>query len=113
MNIEKNLKGNPFINFCMRKIPDDPHTQSLYVYILTWVVFIGLLGYGVISWYSFFLAGGGLKNLFSALFMTAIGLISLFGLKQTRNQYLIVKQMKENPQPIQSFEEMMKEAAKT
>ena len=108
-NINTAITRNKFVEFWMKRIPDDPYTQSQYMYILTSVVFFGLLGYGLTAWYTFF-TGLSIKYFFSACFMTAISIISLFGLKQTRAQYLVMKEMKNQPQKeIENVDEMLKQ----
>ena len=103
---------NSFIDKVMSFIPEDPLTQAKFMYYLTCIVFLGLLGYGLTSWYSFFTIFS-LKPLFSALFMTAIALMSLLGLKQTRINYIMIRdameQFKKELEPkIESKEEMLK-----
>jgi hypothetical protein len=88
---------NSFVEKVMKWIPDDALTQSKFIYYLTIVVFLGLIGYGVTAWYNFFFHSFQLSYLFSGLFMTAIGFISLFGLKQTRNSYFALKEAYSQP----------------
>ena len=112
MNPTDQFTRNKFVDYCLSLIPDDPYDQALYMYILTGMVFFGLIGYGLTSWYYFFTTMS-IKNFFSAIFMTAIGLISSFGLKQTRNQFLVMKEMKNiKPGPVQSKQDMLKEMDK-
>ena len=102
---------NKFVDKMMGWIPQDPLTQSLYMYILTTIVFLGLLGYAIASWWGFFTTPFQFKPLFSSLFMTAIALMSVVGLKQTRDSYHMIKMMYSNKQPelkIESKDEMLK-----
>ena len=85
---------NSFVDKCMKLIPEDALVQSQYMYYLTLFVFLGLLGYACVSWYNFFVAFS-LKAMFSGIFMLAVALMSLFGLKQTRNMYIGTKQLYE------------------
>lgn len=82
---------NPFVDKMMKLIPDHPLTQAHYMYVLTAVTFFGIIGYGLVGWYQFFTSPFNLKILFSALFMTAVGLMTTFGLKATRTAYLTQK----------------------
>lgn len=103
---------NKFIDKVMKWIPEDPLTQSKFMYYLTCVVFLGLLGYGLNAWYNFFAHSFQLSYLFSGLFMIAIALISSFGLKQTRSNYILVKQMYSMPKQemkVESIGEMKEE----
>lgn len=110
--INEVLTNNSFIDKCMKLIPEDPLTQSKFIYSLTWVVFLGLLGYGLNAWYNFFAHSFQLSYLFSGLFMVAIALISAAGLKQTRQGYLTMKKIysrpvkKQEPIKVESLEEM-------
>lgn len=92
MNPNQFFTGNKFVNKVMSWIPEDPLTQSKFIYYLTITVFVGLMGYALATWYAviFYFAW---KNLFQGLFMTAIAILSLFGLKQTRKQYYMLKNM--------------------
>ena len=108
-DINKSFTGNPFVTKMMSYIPDDPLTQSLYMYILTSFVFLGLLGYAVAAWWQVWVVFS-FKSLFSGIFMLAIALISLFGLKQTRNSYIMTKRIYASPQKelkVESVKEMM------
>lgn len=108
-NITEAFTRNKFVDKVMGWIPDDPLIQAQYIYYLTLVVFLGLIGYGLTAWYSF-ITLFKLSSMFSALFMTAIGLISLFGLKQARNNYYLMKEMvKKSKEPIESVETMLKQ----
>lgn len=98
---------NKFVDKCMSYIPDDPLIQAKYIYFLSAFVFLGLLGYGITAWYNY-LSTLMLNYLFSGIFMTAIAFISAFGLKQTRNSYLAILEMKKMTKPIESVEEMQK-----
>lgn len=102
---------NPFVEKCMSYIPDDPVTQTQYLYFLTCFVFFGLMGYALAAWYNLF-SSFTWTGLFTGIFMTAIGLISLFGLKQTRNSYLYSKEMygnKPQDKKLDSIDDMLKE----
>ena len=104
---------NKFVDKMMSWIPQDPLTQSLYMYSLTAIVFLGLMGYAISSWYVFFTSPFSFKPLFSSLFMTAIALISVVGLKQTRDSYHMIKMMYGNKPveqelKLESKEEMLK-----
>ena len=94
---------NKFVDKAMSWIPQDPLTQSLYMYSLTAVVFIGLLGYAIASWWGFFTSPFSFKPLFSSLFMTAIAFLSVVGLKQTRDSYHMIKMMYANSKPKDDF----------
>lgn len=99
---------NKFVEKVMRWIPDDPLTQAEYLYVLTAVVFFGIIGYAFVAWYNFF-ASLHLTSFFSAVFMTAIGLMTLLGLKQTRSSYHMIKEMKANQnKPVPTMEDMLK-----
>lgn len=92
---------NKFVDKMMSWIPQDPLTQSLYMYSLTAIVFFGLMGYAITSWWNL-ITHFKLSILFSSLFMTAIALISVVGLKQTRDSYHMIKLMyKQQNVPIQ------------
>lgn len=111
-DVTKQFTKNPFIDRCLKIIPDDPLTQSQYMYYLTVVVFLGLAGYAITSWYTFFTTWK-MSSFFSGMFMIAIALLSSFGLKQTRSNYLMVKeavkQLKIDKEPkIESPEDMLK-----
>ena len=111
-NINEAFTKNSFIDRVMKWIPEDPLTQSKFIYYLTCIVFFGLLGYGVNSWYSFFTHSFQLSYLFSGFFMTAISLISLFGLKQTRQSYLTMKAIYSTPKQevkVETIDEMKSE----
>lgn len=82
--------NNSFIDKMLKVIPQDPLTQAHYMYLLTLIVFCGLMGYAINTWWLFFTTFE-LRSLFSGLFMTAIGFMSLFGLKQTRGVYLATR----------------------
>lgn len=102
---------NSFVDKVMKWIPDDPLTQSKFIYYLTCIVFFGLIGYGLNAWYNFF-AHGSLSYFFSGCFMIAIGLISFFGLKQTRQSYITLKQIYAQPKEeikIDIVDDMKKE----
>lgn len=86
---------NTFVDKLMKLIPEDPLSQAQYIYFLTVFVFLGLLGYGVMSWFTFFTTWSFASG-FQGVFMTAIALISLFGLKQTRNAYHMMKKVYSN-----------------
>src|SRR5512135_904718 len=104
---------NSFIDKCMKVIPEDPLTQTHYMYLLTAIVFFGLLGYAASSWWVF-AHTLKLTTFFSSLFMTAIAIMSVFGLKQTRTAYLATKMaygfrpknVAPVPDKIESVEEM-------
>ena len=100
---------NSWVDKCMKMIPDDPLLQSRYMYYLTVIVFTGLMGFAIATWYSFFTTWG-IRNLFSGLFMSAIGLMSLFGLKQTRAIYKATKYAYQNKpkNKIESIEDMQR-----
>lgn len=109
-DVTKQFTKNPFIDRCMKLIPDDPVIQAQYMYYLTFVVFIGLIGYAVTSWYVFFTTWK-VSSFFSGLFMLAIGLLSSFGLKQTRTNYVMIKQavnQLDTEPKLESPEEMLK-----
>lgn len=109
MNPEQ-LTKNSFVDKMLKLIPEDPLTQAHYMYLLTLIVFLGLLGYGAVSWYQF-VTTLNVKMLFSGLFMTAVALISAFGLKQTRNNYKMIKQIYSQPKQemkIESVDDMLK-----
>jgi len=100
---------NKFIDWCLKIVPEDPVTQTLYMYCLTTIVFVGLTGFSIMSWMETF-SSFAFSTMFSALFMTAISLMSLFGLKQTRMAYMINKEMRSQPQQemkVESFDEMI------
>jgi hypothetical protein len=102
---------NQFVDKMMSWIPQDPLTQSAYMYSLTTIVFLGLLGYAGASWWTLFANPFQAKVLFSSLFMTAIAMISVVGVKQTRDSYHMIKMMYANQQPeikLESKEEMEK-----
>lgn len=101
-----------FFDKLFKLVPDDPLIQSRYVYYLTIVIFTGLLGYATVTWYTFF-TSFKLNSLFSGLFMSAIALISIFGLKQTRAVYNTTKiayaNKESNNTPLESPDEMLKQ----
>lgn len=99
---------NSFVDKMMKLIPDDPLVQAQYMYFLTLFVFVGLLGYALTAWF-YVVTAFSFKQFFSGIFMTAISLISLFGLKQTRNSYKLMKMMYAQKQPeTESIEQMQK-----
>ena len=109
--INKAFTRNPFVEKCMSYIPDDPLTQAHYMYILTSFVFLGLLGYALSAWWQVIVAFS-FKSLFSGVFMLAIAIMSLFGLKQTRNSYIMTKRIYAAPRQelkIETIDEMKKE----
>ena len=95
---------NKFVNKMMSVIPEDPVTQSLYMYCLTWVAFAGLLGFSITSWINT-IFGFTFTMLFTSLFMTAMALISMFGLKQSRIAYHLNKEMYSQVRMEQSEQE--------
>lgn len=104
----------PFLDKLLKIVPDKPLLQTRYIYYLSLMVFCGLIFYAGSIWYSVFTAFR-FQILFQGIFMLAIALLSLFGVKQTRNAYLMVKQLsgttneiKETAiQKVESVEEMM------
>lgn len=112
MGINDAFTKNSFVERIMKWIPEDQLTQSKFIYYLTCIVFFGLLGYGLNAWYNFFAHDFQLSSFFSGLFMTAVALISLFGLKQVRQQYYLLKQVYAQPKEeikVESIEDMKKE----
>ena len=110
-DINEAFTKNSFVDKVMKWIPEDPLTQSKFIYYLTCIVFFGLLGYGINAWYNFF-AHSSLSSFFSGCFMVAIAIISLFGLKQTRQSYLVMKKMYSQPKievKVDTLDEMKKE----
>lgn len=89
-NVTEAFTKNSFVDKITRMIPEDPVTQTQYIYYLTVFVFFGLLGYAGVSWYTFFTTFK-LSSFFSGIFMLAVALISAFGLKQTRTAYQTTK----------------------
>ena len=83
MNKTDGLIKNGFVDWCLKIVPDDPIMQSLYVYCLSVIVFVGLMGFSIASWVQTF-TNFAFTTMFRALFMTAISMLSLYGLKQTR-----------------------------
>ena len=110
-DINEAFTRNKFVDKLMSIIPQEPIIQSQYMYALTCIVFFGLLGYGLTSWYSFFTLFQ-IKYLFSGLFMTAIAFISFIGLKQVRDNYLMLKSLYSQPKQedkVESKDEMLEE----
>jgi hypothetical protein len=105
------MNKNPIVDKMLSIIPSDPVTQTLYIYTLSWVLFIGLLGYSLATWYGVIMAFN-IKSLFSGLFMSAVTLMSLIGLKQARGSYLSIKsfytKQSEAPQSKEQLEEETK-----
>lgn len=104
---------NKFIDKLLSIIPEDPLTQTQYLYYLTVIVFFGLIGFAVATWYEVFVHFS-FTTFFRGIFMTAIAFLSLFGVKQTRQAYTVTKSMmsavkKEEPDEIESVDEMIKE----
>lgn len=109
MSVNDAFVNNSFVGKIMTWIPEDPLTQAKFTYYLTMIVFLGLLGFGLTSWYQFFISWQ-IKAFFSGLFMTAVSILSLFGVKQTRVMYLATKAVYKNQkaQPkIETTEEML------
>ena len=111
MDIQKATQ-NKFVDKMMKIVPENPVSQAHYIYLLTFVVFFGLLGFSIASWVELFKVFT-FTTMFRGLFMTAITVLSLFGLKQTRNVYLTTRKMfgvkgelKEEPKE-ESVDEMM------
>ena len=104
------MARNKFVDKVMSFLPDDPLTQTKFIYYLYILIICGLSGYAIVSWYTTFTLFN-LKTLFSSVFMTAIALMTILGFKQTRNNYLMMKEMykqKQNQEPLPSVEDMMK-----
>lgn len=100
----------PFMEKLTKLVPDEPKLQSQYVYYLTTIVFCGLLGFAVSAWIVVF-THFDWRTLFQAIFMSAISMLSLFGVKQTRANYLMIKQIYSSGKPelkVESEEEMLK-----
>ena len=100
---------NGLVDKMLSWIPDDPLTQSQYLYYLSGIIFLGLLVYALTSWYNLF-TQFALKTLFAAMFMSAICLMTTFGFKSTRANYLAVKaMMSQKPQDvkIESVDDML------
>lgn len=98
-DITQQFTRNKFVDKMMGWIPQDPRTQSLYMYSLTAIVFIGLLGYAMASWWSLFTNPFSFRILSTCVFMTAIALLSVVGVKQTRDSYHMIKLMYANHKP--------------
>lgn len=108
------LTNNKFIDKMLKIVPDNPVYQSQYIYYLTLIIFFGLLGYTIAIFVELFNVFA-FRSLFQGIFMAAISLLSLFGLKQSRKNYVLTKSLfnkKENVKPmkeddIESVEEML------
>ena len=87
-----NVKDNPFFKHLTKLVPDDPLNQTQYI----WMVFLGLLGYAGMTWYTVVYQFAW-STFFQAVFMTAIAMLSLAGLKQTGNAYYMMKEMMGKP----------------
>ena len=108
---KKPQTGNFLLDRFLAIVPDDPLQQAKYMYYLSSIVFIGILGYTVVSWAGL-LAVFEPKGLFQSIFMSAICLITLFGLKQARTSYHTTKSYFENmeqqkKEPLPSVKDMM------
>ena len=79
---------NKILDKCMSAIPQDPITQSQYMYYLTMVLFLGLLGFTLSSVYGFYVMPT-FKSFFTIVFMFAATAMTLFSLKSTRAAYLM------------------------
>lgn len=108
------MTKNKWVDYWMGLIPEDPVTQTKFVYSLSAIVFLGLLGYTIATWYDA-VVNFAFTTFFRGMFMSAICLLTLIGLKQTRNAYHITKSMYGNPIPqdntmkIESITDMMEE----
>ncbi len=103
------ISGNKLVNKFLDLFPNDPLTQTKFVYYLTVIIWVGLGGYAVTSWITVFTAFTW-GSLFQSIFMSAIALTVTLGLKQSRNTYLMIKAtMGKNASPpdIESKEEML------
>lgn len=104
---------NNFIDWWLNKIPQDPISQTSYMYHLTLIVCLGLFGYSLATWYEVFTIFTW-TGLFRGFFMSAVSMLSLLGFKQTRQAYLLTKSMYSKKQTIsdeklESVSEMMEE----
>ena len=108
-NPSDGLTKNKFVDKFLNILPDNPVTHSLYMYWLTAIIFLGLLGFSVMSWREVMFSFNGMA-LFRSIFMTAISISVLFGLKQVRLAYHTTKELMSQPKQemkVESFNEMI------
>ena len=84
-----------FMDTMLKIVPDEPIMQSRYIYYLTAMVFFGLLSFSVATWWAVFTTFS-FQTLGQAVFMSAISLLSMVGLKQSRAGFLMTKEMVNN-----------------
>ena len=95
MNPADALTQNKFVDKLLKIVPENPLAQTSYLYYLSTIVFFGLFGFSIATWVQLF-NHFDWTTLFRGVFMTAISLLSLFGVKQTRATYIMVRQMTAN-----------------
>ena len=106
---------NKLVDKMLSIIPDHPVTQTRYMYYLSIIVFIGLIGYAASSWYEV-VTNFNFGTFFRSIFMTAIALMVTFGLKQSRSAFLMTREAykiqeqsgKVEPMKVESKEDMLK-----
>ena len=105
---------NKFVDKCVELfIPNDPLRQSQYMYYLSIVVFVGVMGYAISSWFEVF-AAFEFTKLFRSIFMTAIALMVTFSLRSAKAAYDMIKKMTKGQPPhqaplkLESKEDMLK-----
>ena len=107
-------KPTSWIDLLLKIVPKDPVMQSGYIYGLSWIVFIGLLGFSVSTFVEVF-RQFSFSLLFRGIFMAAITLLSLAGLRSTKQSYEMTRDMYSGKEEvkqelqIESVDEMMKE----
>lgn len=107
-------KSTSWIDLLLRIVPKDPVMQAGYIYGLTWIIFIGLMGFSISTFVEVF-RHFSFTLLFRGIFMAAITLLSLTGLKSTKQSYEMTREMYSNKGEvkqelqIESVDEMMKE----
>ena len=106
---------NKFIDKMLKIIPENPVYQSQYIYYLTIIVFFGLAGFAVATWIGV-VTMFTWTALFRGVFMSAISLLSLYGLKQSRASFHTIRAMYGKTQKqelkVESLDEMIAEFAK-
>ena len=86
------LTRNKFVDKLLKIVPENPISQSQYIYYLSAIIFLGLFGFAITSWVELF-RFFSFQTMFRGVFMTAISLMSLYGLKSARNAYHTVREL--------------------
>ena len=115
MNPTEVITRSKALDKLLRILPDDPVLKAQYMYYLSIIIFIGLLGFSIATWYVVFVKFD-FVIMFRGVFMTAISLMSLFSVKALREAFLTLRSVYSNMnnQPkqeikLESVDEMMDE----